>query len=89
MEAKTKGNDEYNHDHKEPGHGLEDVIEHDDEDAKGRQLAEVGEQVEPGTGDDEGTHWPAPALNMEEGGEEIGEVEEEIEECEDEVLECQ
>lgn len=74
MEAKTKGNDEYNHDHKEPGHGLEDVIEHDDEDAEGRQLAEVGEQVEPSAGDNERTHRPAPALNMEEGGMEIEEA---------------
>ena len=83
MEAKTKGNNEDNHDHKEPGHGLEDIIEHDDEDAKGRQLAEVGEQVEPGTGDNERTHRPAPALNTEEGGKDIGEAD--IEEGEMEI----
>ena len=62
MEAKAKGNNKDKHDEEELEHGEADVPEHEDEDAEGGKLLEVGEQVEPGHGEDERPDRPPPAL---------------------------
>jgi hypothetical protein len=62
VEPETEGNDEHGQYDDKAGHGVEDVLEHEDEDAEGGELLEVGEQVEPGQGQDEGADGPFPAL---------------------------
>ena len=62
VEAEAKSNDKDKHDEEELEHGVADVPEHEDEDAEGGKLLEVGEQVEPGHGKDEGPNRPTPAL---------------------------
>ena len=62
VEAQAKSNDKDKHDDEELDHGVADVPEHEDEDAEGGKLLEVGEQVEPGHGQDERPNRPTPAL---------------------------
>ena len=62
MKAEAESNDKDEHDEKELEHGVADVPEHEDEDAEGGKLLEVGQQVEPGHGQDERTNRPTPAL---------------------------
>ena len=62
VEAESKSNDKDEHDEEELEHGEADVPEHEDEDAQGGKLLEVGQQVEPGHGQDERPNWPTPAL---------------------------
>ena len=42
VEAETKSNDKDKHDEEELEHGVADVPEHEDEDAEGGKLLEVG-----------------------------------------------
>ena len=62
MKAKTEGRQEDNEDDRKLCHGVDDVIEHEDEDAKERDILEVGEEVEPGDADKKGSNRPLPAL---------------------------
>ena len=62
VEAQAKSNDKDKHDDEELEHGVADVSEHEDEDAEGGKLLEVGEQVESGRGQDERPNRPSPAL---------------------------
>ena len=66
MEAKAKSNDKDKHNEEELEHGEADVPEHEDEDAEGGKLLEVGEEVEPGHSQDERPNRPTPALTGEE-----------------------
>ena len=43
VEAQAKSNDKYKHDDEELDHGVADVPEHEDEDAEGGKLLEVGQ----------------------------------------------
>ena len=62
MEAKPKGNDEYCQDYSKLCHSVDDLVEHKDEEAEVGDVAEVGEEVEPGRGHQQGANWPLPAL---------------------------
>ena len=46
MKAEAESDDKDEHDEKELEHGEADVPEHEDEDAEGGELLEVGKQVE-------------------------------------------
>ena len=61
-EAAAEGDDEEDKDDGKLGDSVDDVVEHEDEDAEGGKLLEVGEQVEPGHGEDERPDRPPPAL---------------------------
>ena len=62
MKAEAESDDKHKHDEKELEHGEADVPEHQNEDAEGGELLEVGEQVEPGHRQDERPNWPTPTL---------------------------
>ena len=62
MKAEAESDDKHKHDEKELEHGEADVPEHQNEDAEGGELLEVGEQVEPGHRQDERPYWPTPTL---------------------------
>ena len=61
MESQGKGDDEDDQDDGKLGDGVDDVVEHEDEDAEVGHVAEVLEGVQPGEGDEEGSSWPLPA----------------------------
>ena len=62
VESQPKSDDEDDEDDGKLGDSMEDVVEHEDEDAKVGDVAEVLERVEPGEGDEEGSNRPLPAM---------------------------
>ena len=61
VESESKRHDEDDEDDGKLGDGVDDVVEHEDEDAEVGHVAEVLEGVQPGKGDEEGSSWPLPA----------------------------
>ena len=62
VEAQPKSDDEDDEDDGKLGNSVDDVVEHEDEDAKVADEAKLEEEVQPGGRDDEGSKGPLPAL---------------------------
>ena len=62
VEAQPKSDDEDDEDDGKLGDSMDDVVEHEDEDAKVGDIAKVLERVEPGEGDEEGSNGPLPTV---------------------------
>ena len=64
MKAEPESYEEDEENKSKLGGGGEDVLEHEDVDPEVGDVLEVGEEVQPGRRDQEGSHGPLPALKQ-------------------------